>query len=396
MKLQFFSSIRKRRHPKRVRLGQVSILVNEANLQFIVEEGRETAMARKKTTVAVVFNHVGDDEYEKLRAVDPATLDFTPQYDIHVATVLEEYKAIVKSLKEEGYNASLYNIEDDFTKLRQLLEENPPDVVFNLVEIFGNNPRLESAVAGMYELYKIPYTGASALALALCQRKALTKQLLLANKVPTPRFKLLFTPKLKRRHGLRYPLIVKPAREDASSGITKGSVVFDQSALQGRIESAFAEFTPPIMVEEFIEGKEIHVSILGNEKPQVLPLLEYDFSELPKDHPAIISYEAKWNPLDEIFHKVHSVCPATVSKKVEKKVGEAALNAYRVTGARDYARIDIRLGKDNRPYVLEVNPNPDLTEGVSFMESAEKAGFTFSATLKSIVEFALARSVSVS
>lgn len=130
---------------------------------------------------------------------------------------------------------------------------------------------------------------------------------------------------------------------------------------------------------------------LGNDPPVVLPIIEFDFSEFLPDHPTIISYAAKWDPLDEAYHRMHSMCPAKLPKRVQKKIEEIALRAYKLTGCRDYARLDIRLDKNNHPFVLEVNPNPDLTEGVSFMESAEKAGISFSETLKMIVEFALQR-----
>jgi D-alanine-D-alanine ligase len=219
----------------------------------------------------------------------------------------------------------------------------------------------------------------------------MTKQVLIENGVPTPRYRILQQPKIPRRHGLHYPLIIKPAREDASSGVEKTFVVHDYAELSDKLERVFGEFTPPILVEEFIEGKELHVSVFGNDPPAVLSMIEFDFSELPGDHPSIITYDVKWNPLDPAYHRVHSHCPARISKRVERRLADEALKAYRITGCRDYARLDIRLSKENKPYVLEVNPNPDLTEGVSFMESAEKAGMKFAETLRKIVEFALAR-----
>jgi D-alanine-D-alanine ligase len=122
-----------------------------------------------------------------------------------------------------------------------------------------------------------------------------------------------------------------------------------------------------------------------------LPVIEYDFSELHVDHPPLITYDIKWNPLVQPYHKVHSICPARIDRAMEAQVKELALKAYATTYCRDYARVDIRLGADGVPYILEVNPNPDLTEGVSFMESAEKAGLSFSETLKRIVTYALER-----
>lgn len=345
----------------------------------------------KRPRVLVLYNQVGEDEYEQLKQVDPATLGFTPEYPIRVSTVKEEYNAIVRALRKERFRVRAVNVEESLQKLESLLHRNPPDVVFNLIECFHDAPLLEGAVANLYELHNVAYTGSPAFALTLCQRKGLTKQVLLANGVPTPRFTLLGRPSIPKRHGLHYPVIVKPSREDASSGIDKESVVNDYGSLLERVKKIFDEFAPPIIVEEFIEGRELHVSILGNDPPAVLPIIEYDFSELPADHPTIISYAAKWAPLEEEYHRVHSVCPAPLARRVRKNVEEIALRAYRITGCRDYARLDIRLDARNRVHVLEVNPNPDLTEGVSFMESAEKAGIAFSTALRRIVVFALDR-----
>jgi D-alanine-D-alanine ligase len=331
-------------------------------------------------TVLVLYNHVGEDEYEKIREIDPSSLDFVPEYDIHVSTVSEEYKAVARALRKEGYRVRTANIEENLEKLHGLLRRNRPDVIFNLVEFFRDDAKLEAQIAGLYELYGIPYTGASPFVLTLCQRKAMAKQVLLANGVPTPKFRVLTRPVIQKRHGLRYPLIVKPAREDASD-----------SSLVKRIEHVLEEFSPPVLVEEFIEGRELHVSVLGNDPAVMLPIIEFDFSDLPPDHPHLISYDVKWNPLDEIYHKIHTSCPARLSRREKKKVESISLAAYRILGCRDYARLDLRLGKHNRVWVLEVNPNPDLTEGVSFMESAEHAGMSFSRTLKRIVELALVR-----
>ena len=346
---------------------------------------------RKKTTVAVVYNHSGDDVYEKIRDVDPDSLGFKPEYSINVATVTEEYEAIADALSEQGYKVQLVNINEDVQILINLLSQNPPDVVFNLIEYYRDDPALEHLVAGLFSIYGVRFTGSGPFTLALCQRKGMTKQLLLANNVPTPRYKLLNEPKIAGRHGLHYPMIVKPSREDASSGVEKESVVYNFEQLTERIKKTFEEYNPPILVEEFIEGRELHISVLGNDPPEVLPIIEFDFSELSDDHPKIISYDAKWNPLEESFHRVHALCPAKLTKRLEKKVKAAALEAYKVTGCTDYARLDIRIREDKKVFVLEVNPNPDLTEGVSFMDSAEHFGLSFGETLAKIVECAMSR-----
>lgn len=348
-------------------------------------------MSVEEISVAVVYNHTQEDVYEKIRHVDPARLGFEPEYDIHVATVQEEYKAIAKALRREGFKVRTVNIKEDIRRLQNVVRRNPPDVIFNLIEHFHDDAELEPAVAGFFDLHGIAYTGAPPFALSVCQKKGLAKQILLAYGVPTPRFRLLREPRIARRHGLRYPLIVKPSRSDASMGVEAASVVHDHDQLIKQLQKVYEEFDPPILVEEFIEGRELHVAILGNDPPMMLPAIEFDFSDLPPDHPDIISYDAKWNPLDEVYHRVHTICPAEISPRALKRVEDVALRAYALTGCRDYARLDIRLAKRNQPFVLEVNPNPDLTEGVSYMESAEAGGHGFSECLRLIVEFALER-----
>jgi D-alanine-D-alanine ligase len=343
----------------------------------------------RKKSVVVLYNHVGEDPYEKLKAVDPEKLGFKPQYPIHVASVKEEYEAVAKALRRGGYRARAVNLENDLKKLERLLRRSRPDVVFNLVEFFHDDSELETAVAAVFDLYRIPYTGSPPFALGLCLRKALTKRVLQDHGVPTPRFKVLYEPSLPERLGLRFPVIVKPEWEDASSGVHRDSVIRDPELLAGRVEFMFREYEA-VLIEEFIEGRELHVAVWGNDEPEMLPPVEFDFSKLPPDHPPIISYAVKWNPLDEVYHRVHTICPAPLSKRVLRRVEHVAIAAYEATECCDYARLDIRL-QGNRPYVLEVNPNPDLTEGVSFMDSAERAGYTFPQALARIVEFAADR-----
>ena len=349
-------------------------------------------MSRKRT-VAILYNHVGEDEYEQLRQVESSELQFKPEYELEsIATVADEIAAMVKALRKERFHCYAVNIEDNFKTLLSVLQKRRPDVIFNLIEFFNDNPWQESMVAGLFEILRVPYTGAPPLGLALCQRKGLTKQVLQANGIRTPRFKLMTRDHIPRRHGLHYPLIVKPAREDASTGIENASVVFEREQLEQRIEHVLDQYQQPVLVEEFIDGRELNVAVLGNDPPQALPISEIDFSELPKGMHPIVSYQAKWDPLHEAFHRTYPVCPAELPKRIEKRAKNIAVKAYKIMGCRDYARVDMRLSKDGEHlYVLEVNPNPDLTEGVAFMESSEAAGLTFGQTLRNIVEFALQR-----
>jgi D-alanine-D-alanine ligase len=226
--------------------------------------------SKREKSVIVLYNQVGDDWYEKLQVVDPAQLDFKPRYPIHVSTVTEEYEHVAKTLRRAGYKARALNLGNDLRKLERVLRRSRPDVIFNLVEFFHNDAELESAVAGIFDLYHIAYTGSPPFALGLCMRKALTKRVLQDHGVPTPRFKVFFEPKLPKRLGLRFPLIVKPEWEDASAGVTKDSVVRERERLDERVEHVCEEYGAAL-VEEFIEGRELHVGVWGNDEPEMLP-----------------------------------------------------------------------------------------------------------------------------
>jgi D-alanine-D-alanine ligase len=237
----------------------------------------------------------------------------------------------------------------------------------------------------------IPYTGASAMSLANCQNKILAKRLLSSSGIRIPHFFIVYAKSARYSHKLNYPLFVKPAFEDASVGIENESIVSNSKELKKRIDYVLKNFSYPVLVEEYIEGRELNVSVMGDKRLQVLPISEIDFSTMPDYLHNIVSYQAKWDPHHESFHKTIPICPAVIPLKIEKKAKEIAFKAFKVMGCRDYARVDIRLSKDNTLYVLEVNPNPDITDGAGFMRSAERGGMTYSQVLKRIVKYALGR-----
>lgn len=351
----------------------------------------------RQTSVAVLYNFVGVDEYEVLRKKVQDGEVVSPTGDLKslesIATIREEIEAIVEGLKAKGYEARAVNINDDFGRLLESLTSPRPDVVFNLVESFNGDARQEDRVAALYDLLRIPYTGSPPMALSICQRKGLTKQILESLEIPTPKHALVRKKPIPEEFpGLTFPLIIKPAWEDASLGVDEKAVVDDREHLEDRIERILNEFKQPALVEEFIEGRELGVSVLGNGAPRVLPIEEMDFSDLPDRYRGIITFESKWEPLSEIFHMGKLVCPAELPASVEEEAADIALRTYQALGCRDYARVDMRLDRDNRLFVLEINPNPDLTDGVAFMASAQAAGLSFSDTLEIIVEEALKRS----
>jgi D-alanine-D-alanine ligase and related ATP-grasp enzymes len=186
-------------------------------------------------------------------------------------------------------------------------------------------------------------------------------------------------------------MIVKPLREDASIGIENSSVVCDIESLRQRVAFVVKTYNQPALVEEYIEGRELNVAIIGNERPTILPISEIDFSKLPPNYPKIVTYNAKWVEGTAEYIGTVGTCPAKLTSGVEQRVRDIARQAYMLMEIRDYARVDIRLNASNTPYVLEVNPNPDISRDTGFARSARAAGMTFEDMLAKIIETALER-----
>jgi D-alanine-D-alanine ligase len=352
---------------------------------------------RRKPRALVLWNLVGDDEYVALAEQGPVALSWNPEQTVaEVGTVQDEIDAIVVACRANGYVTAQVNIEDSFDKLSEAVRKFRPDVIVNLVEFFNDESAQEAYIAGLFDLWRIPYTGSSPLTLLTCQRKFRTKVLLEAQRVPTPAYTIFYELPVDKPVGLPYPLIVKPAREDASGGIDADSVVHDHAALEARVKWVLEEHQQPALVERFIDGREIHVAILGNSPPEVLPMLEFEFEAQDEDdpRPQILTYEAKWDPTSPDFYASDvQVPPRKLPRKLGNRIREAALAAYRITGCRDYARVDFRIDNEGEPYILEVNPNPDLAQGVGFSLCAEKSGRTFANTIGELLAMAIARGV---
>ena len=349
-------------------------------------------MRRPKVKVAVLYNESDPEMYKKTSDTEVVDLEFKTYFEVDKTTPMEEYDYVVEKLKSVGFNAYSLNIKDDINLLLKHLTEEKPDVIFNLIEIYKDNPRLEMNIVGLYELLGIPYTGAPAMGLANCQNKVLAKRLLSSAGIRIPHFFIVYVKSTKYPHRLKYPLLVKPAFEDASVGIENESIVSNGKQLRKRIEHVLKQFNQPALVEEFIEGRELNVAVMGDRRLRVLPISEIDFSQMPDHLHNIVSFQAKWDPHHESYHKTIPLCPAPLPKNIEKRAKELAFRAFKVMGCRDYARVDMRLSKNNKLYVLEVNPNPDITEGAGFMRSAQHAGMTYAQALKRIVKYALGRS----
>ena len=346
---------------------------------------------KKKLKVAVIFNEASPELYKKEPKGKSQETNFIPYFEVENITPIEEYEQMAKRLCKKGIEAYTINIKDDIDILLKNIKKNKPDVIFNFVEIYKDNARLEMNVVGLLELLGIPYTGAPPMALANCQSKVLAKRLLNAVGIRTPRFIVVRREQKNYKHELNFPLIVKPAFEDASAGIENESIVYNNKDLKARINYVLIHFLQPALVEEFIEGRELNVAVMGDSEPFALPISEIDFTEMPDHLHNIVSYQAKWDVHHESYHKTIPICPAPLPKRIERKAKEIAIKAFKTMMCRDYARVDIRLSKDNKLYVLEVNPNPDLTEGAGFMRSAETNGYSYTTALKKIIELAWKR-----
>lgn len=313
--------------------------------------------------------------------------------DLSEVGVLEERAHVSDALAKNGYKTSLFNMNSDIKRLIHFVEDKEPDLIFNLCESVGDESTHEMFVAGLYELLGVPYTGAGAFSLGMCQNKVRTKQVLSFHKIRVPKFALYKNTNevIEDEFDLRFPVIVKPSLEDASVGIDNGSVVDNFAALKKRVRFIFQNFDQPALVDEYIEGRELNVAIIGNRRPIALPISEIDFSGLPSDLPRIVTYAAKWMEGTDEYKGTVGVCPAQIPLDVEKQAKEIALAAYRVMGCRDYARVDMRLDKNNNLYVIEVNPNPDISDDAGFARSCRAYGLSFDEIINKIVEYALER-----
>jgi D-alanine-D-alanine ligase len=312
--------------------------------------------------------------------------------DLSEVGVLGEMEDISKAIASQGYKSSILNVNADIVRFVTHLNDNRPDLIFNLCESVGNESIHEMHAVGIFELLGIPYTGSVPLVLGTALNKVRVKEMLLFHGLSTPRYQLIDNPvKFTVDPSLNFPLIVKPAHEDASIGIEAKSIVRSIAELKRRVRHVYEQFQQEALVEEFIDGRELNVAILGNKKPVVFPISEIDMTTLPKQYPKIISYNAKWLVGSDEYVHTKGVCPADIPADLAARVREMALAAYKLVGCRDYARVDFRLSPDNTPYILEVNPNPDLSDDAGFARAGKAYGYNFAQIIGKIIECALER-----
>ena len=313
-----------------------------------------------------------------------------PEFLSPEGKAITEYH-VIEALRVLGLNVSIIGIFDNLESMIHELKRIQPDLIFNLTEQYYGERLWDKNITAVLELLQIPYTGTGTTGLMLCRDKRLCKELLGVHKIRVPNFvSLPWTHQIRISKKIHYPLVVKPALADGSEGISNASLVYSEDALRERAEFIHARWEQDVIAEEYIEGRELYVTVLGNKQLKVFPPREclYDFDN--DKGPSLATYRVKWN--DEYRQRWGiDFGFAELNENTQKQVSRICKRAFRALHLRDYARIDLRLRPDGKLYVLEANPNPDLAYGEEVAEAADKAGCTYEKLITQIVKLTLKR-----
>jgi len=321
------------------------------------------------------------------------------------ADILGAARDVAAALRALDYAVEFLPVEEvrpgglaaGLSSLAARLGRRPPDLVFNLCESLAGDSRNEIVVPSLLDALGVPYTGSGPIALGLALRKEVAKELLRAAGVPVPASVVVVDadgPAPAALASLRLPVIVKPTREDASVGVTRDAVVRDPASVLPRARALAAVLRQPVLVEEYVEGREVYVSLIGDgDELRALPMHEVDFSTMPPEFPRIVTYAAKWEP-DSVEYRATPSVRAVLPDEARARVEEVARAAFRALGLRDYGRVDVRLEAGTlAPFVIDVNPNCDLSDGAGVSRAASFAGLSHTALIGAIVDSALRRAV---
>ncbi|MBW2989396.1 ATP-grasp domain-containing protein [Candidatus Woesearchaeota archaeon] len=302
----------------------------------------------------------------------------------------EDAESVIKAIEALGHEAKVYHVDIGlFEKLKR--DKESIGLAFNLCDDgFFSNSQLEPHLPAMLDILKMPYTGSDYLSLALSLNKARAKRLLAYYNIPSPRFQVFREGKEKIGPALNFPLIVKPVKEDASVGIKDESIVRCDEELRDRVEIIIKEYKQPALAEEFIDGREFSVGIIGDEEKEVLSISETTF-EFPEGKPRIVSYSAKWDSESMEYKGTKENYSPYISKTLKEKLTSLALLSSEVMLCRDYFRVDFRVDKSENPFVLDVNPNPSISECAGLAVMAESKGYSYNMLIDKIIKSALKR-----
>lgn len=300
-------------------------------------------------------------------------------------------RQVARTLRRLGHRVSILGVHGDVKRLITGLSRRRPDLVFNLMEMFGDNVFGDIPVTGLLDLLGLRYTGSGPGELYLSQDKGLTKKLLAFENILYPRFAVFSREAAFETGGnLRMPLFVKPLRSDASLGIGGKSLVHDAVALMERVAAIRKELNDYALAEEYIEGREFYVGVLGNAQPKALPPVEIDFTGFPDGVPKVMDSKAKWDERSKEYKGTRSVM-AQLPDELRARLQKVAVDAYRALRVRDYGRVDLRLTETGEIYVLEVNASCYLERESEFAMAAAAAGLDYPRLVEQIVNLALER-----
>jgi D-alanine-D-alanine ligase len=302
---------------------------------------------------------------------------------------IEEWRTeydVISHLKSAGHEVRPLGISDSLSELRSAISEWRPEIVFNLLEEFAGIVTYDQHVVAYLELMRQPYTGCNPRGMLLSRDKVLCKQLLSYHRIPTPQF--LLVPrgkKIRVPKKFEFPMFVKSATEDASLGIAHASVVTDLKQLRERVAFIHEQINSDALVEEYIEGRELYVGVLGNDRLTVLPVWEMTFGSLPENLPAIATRKVKWDRRYQQKYGITTAAAENLPDGTVARLEKLSKRIYRALHLTGYARMDFRLRADGELYVLEANANPNLAEGEDLAQSALKAGISYDDLLHKIM-----------
>jgi len=335
-----------------------------------------------KLKVVIIYDRVLVDESEE-PAGDKAPVTRT----LDKKEVEEE---VAEALTKLGHEPVLYEVDGTMKSLLGLARVDC-DLVFNLCESFAGDDTADFKVAAFLELIGKKYTGSGTHGLMLAQDKAIAKKIFAFHGIHTPTFAKSFRGRLDFSHDLHFPVIVKPAREDGSIGIEFSAVVNSIRELMERMDWLHANFDSPVLIEEYIEGREMYVGIIGNDKAEALPVVELDLSKLPDGTPRIAAAEVKWGKGTKAYRDTKSAIATDLPEETVALLQQTAVASYQALELRDYGRVDMRLQPDGRVQVIEVNPNPWLSSRAEFAMAARKSGRTYPQLIEEIIELSTSR-----
>ena len=322
--------------------------------------------------------------------------DLVPPDDIAGKSDAEiiEYKTeydVVTGLREHGHEVQPLGLYDDLTPLRRAVQNFKPHIVFNLLEEFHGEPMLDQNVVSYLELIRMPYTGCNPRGLMIARDKALSKMILHHHRIRIPRFAVVPAGrKLKRKPArLTYPLIVKSQIEESSFGIAEASIVHNDEKLAERIDFMHAKVGTDLILEQYVDGRELYVGVMGNTRLQVLPVWELEMRKLRSDAPRIATRQVKWNRKFQERRGIKLGPARDLPPEVERLLVRTTKRLYRLLQLSGYARVDFRLDTQGRPYFLEANPNPEIGYGEEFAEAAEAAGIDYEPLLDRLIAIGL-------